>query len=186
MIPDTNNLTTKKQLTMENTEKPLINRVAESGIVNFNLEDYFPEQEIIAFDIKPYLFRGLILREKDFRQALIDLDLTIYQQKNVAVFCSADAIIPLWAYQLIAIYLQPVAAKIVCGSVETLLTVCYQQNLAKIDLSQFIDKRIVIKGCGDKPVPAAAYLEIACLLRPVAKSLMYGEACSAVPLYKKK
>jgi Protein of unknown function (DUF2480) len=169
-----------------NMEKPLVNRVAESGIINFNLEDYFPTQEIISFDIKNFLFRGLMLREKDFRQALLDMDWAIYNQKYVAVFCSADAIVPLWAYQLIAVYLQPVAAQIVCGSVETLLAIYYRDNLAKIDLSQFIDKRVVVKGCGEKPVPAAAYLEIAQLLRPVVKSLMYGEACSAVPLYKKK
>jgi len=171
---------------MENTEKPLVNRVAESGIITLNLEDYFPNKEIIAFDIQKFLFRGLILREKDFRQALAELSWAEYTDKMVAVFCSAEAIIPLWAYQLIAVYLEPIAAKVVCGSIETLLTVHYHETLAKINLTEFSEKRIVVKGCGEKPVPAAAYLEIARLLRPVAKSLMYGEACSAVPLYKKK
>lgn len=171
---------------MENTEKPLVNRVAESGIITLNLEDYFPNKEIIAFDIQKFLFRGLILREKDFRQALAELSWAEYTDKMVAVFCSAEAIIPLWAYQLIAVYLEPIAAKVVCGSIETLLTVHYHETLAKINLAEFSEKRIVVKGCGEKPVPAAAYLEIARLLRPVAKSLMYGEACSAVPLYKKK
>ncbi len=171
---------------MENIEKPLVNRVAESGIITLNLEDYFPVQEIRSFDIKNFLFRGLILKEKDFRQALIELNWAEYADKQVAVFCSADAVVPLWAYQLIAVYLQPVAARIVCGSVETLLTVHYHEVLSKINLADFAEKRIVVKGCGQRPVPAAAYLEIARLLRPVAKSLMYGEACSAVPLYKKK
>lgn len=167
-------------------EKPLINRVAESGIITFNLEDYFPTEALISFDIRPYLFHGLILKEKDFREAMQAHDWAQYEGKSLAVFCSSDAIIPLWAYQLIAIASRPFAKRLVCGSMETLLTVHYLEVLGKIDLSQFADKRIVVKGCGEKPVPASAYAEIARLLQPVAKSIMYGEACSAVPLFKQK
>lgn len=167
-------------------EKPLINRVAESGIITLNLEDFFPSGEVVNFDLKDYLFRGLILREKDFREALAAHDWAQYAGKNIALFCSADAIIPLWAYQLVAVYAAPVANFLYCGQAAELINAYYMQALARLDLAQFADKRVVVKGCGERPVPAAAYAEIARLLQPQVKSLMYGEPCSTVPLFKKK
>lgn len=166
-------------------DKPLINRVANSGLITLNLEDFYPKQEIVEFDLKDYLFRGLILVEKKFREALKNLDWSQYEAKNLCVFCSADAIIPTWAYQLVAIYAAPLAEQIVQGNKDTFLTVHYHLELSKLDVQQYADKRIVIKGCSSHPVPPAAYTELARLLQPLAKSIMYGEPCSAVPLYKK-
>lgn len=170
---------------MESTLSPIINKVEESGLITFNLEDYFPTAEIKTFDLKPFLFRELILKEKDFRAALKELDWSVYQNCLVAITCSADAIIPHWAYMLIAANLEPVAKDIVFGSEEILLQQYYATVLAKLDLQEYKDKRMVVKGCGDKPVPVAAYAEITKLLRPIAKSIMYGEPCSTVPIYKK-
>jgi hypothetical protein len=171
---------------MQNTDKPLVNRVAESGIITLNLEDYFPTAPIATFDMKDYLFRGLILREKDFREAAAAHDWAQYAGKNLALFCSTDAVIPLWAYQLVAVAVAPYVQLLVCGTVDNLILVHYIQTLGKLDLTQFQDKRVVVKGCGERPVPAAAYTEIARLLQPVVKSLMYGEPCSTVPLFKRK
>ena len=171
---------------MQDLNKPLVNKVAESGLITINLEDYFPQGAIVDFDLKEYLFRGLILREKDFREAVKTIDWAVYQGKNVALYCSTDAIIPLWAYQLVAIHLAPYANYVFCGNPTELIKNYYMQALAKLDLAQFDDQRIVVKGCGALPVPAAAYTEIARLLQPRVKSLMYGEPCSTVPLYKRK
>jgi hypothetical protein len=171
---------------MQDTDKPLVNRVAESGIITLNLEDYFPTAPIATFDMKDYLFRGLILREKDFRAAAAAHDWSQYAGKNLALFCSTDAVIPLWAYQLVAVAVAPYVQLLVCGTVDNLILVHYIQTLGKLDLTQFQDKRVVVKGCGERPVPAAAYTEIARLLQPVVKSLMYGEPCSTVPLFKRK
>lgn len=169
-----------------NIETELVNRVAQSGIITFNLEDYYPKGEIIAFDLKDYLFHGLILKEKDFRESLKAHDWTQYTGKNLAVFCSTDAIIPVWAYQLVAIAAEPFANNIVCGTAEEFLIIHYYQTLAQLDYEPYRNQRMVIKGCSNKPVPPAAYTELARRLRPVAASLMYGEPCSTVPLYKKK
>lgn len=171
---------------MQEESKPLINRVAESGIITLNLEDFYPKNDTVVFDLKDYLFRGLILREKDFREALAAIDWAKFAGKNVALYCSTDAIIPLWAFQLVAVNIAPYASLLVCGKPEELLLLHYMQSLSKLDLQRFADKRVVVKGCGEKPVPAAAYTEIARLLQPVVKSLMYGEPCSTVPLYKRK
>lgn len=172
---------------MQNTDnQPLVNRVAQSGIITLNLEDYFPRDPIAVFDLKDYLFRGLILREKDFRQAVDTHDWAQYQDKNVCIVCTADAIIPMWAYQLVSVSLAPFARLVVCGDEKTLIHTHYMLQLAQLDLAEFQDKRIVVKGCGDKPVPAAAYAEIARRLQPVARSIMYGEPCSTVPLFKRK
>ncbi len=165
----------------------LINKVAQSGIVTFDLETLFPEKEkIVAFDLKDYLFKGLILKEKDFREALALIAWTQYSGKNLAVYCSADAIIPNWAYMLVAANAQPFAETVILGNVEDAIKRIYSDALSQLDLTQFIDQRVVIKGCSDKPVPVDAYLEITKILRPVAKSIMYGEPCSTVPVYKKK
>lgn len=165
----------------------LINKVTQSGIVSFDLETFFPETDnIVPFDLKEYLFKGLILREKDFREALALIDWTSYTGKYLAVYCSTDAIIPNWAYMLVAANAQPYATSVIMGNSEEAVKRIYSEALSKIDLSQFIDQRVVIKGCSDKPVPVDAYLEITKILRPVAKSIMYGEPCSTVPVFKRK
>jgi hypothetical protein len=162
----------------------IINKVAESGLVTIDLEEFYPREETAVFDLKNYLFMDLILKEKDFREALKNVDWNIYKNKNVCITCTADAIIPMWANMLVAVYLQPVAREIVFGNEEFLHKVVYLKNLAKINVDEFAGKRLIIKGCGDKPVSEAAYVEITRLLKPVAKSIMYGEACSTVPIYK--
>ena len=162
------------------------NKVSESALVTLNLEEYFPLGEMVLFDMKDYLFMGLILKEKEFRESLKTLDLSQYTKKSVAVTCSADAVIPIWAYMLVASYLQPVASEVAFGTVAELTNQLLLKNIAKINLNDYTDKRIVIKGCGELPVGESAYLEATKLLRPVAKSIMYGEPCSTVPIYKKK
>lgn len=163
----------------------IINKVAESSLVEVNLEDYYPKADIIVFDLKDYLFMGLILKEKDFREALKKLDTSLYQDKYVAVTCTADAIVPVWAYMLVAALLQPYAIEMVCGDEQFLHKTIFLKNLSVIHTEDFENKRVVVKGCGDLPVGEFAYLEITKLLRPVAKSIMYGEPCSTVPIFKK-
>lgn len=167
-------------------EKPLVNKVANSSLVTINLEDYYPEAEIIVLDMKDYLFRELILREKDFREAMNAIDWTQYEGKNMAIHCSTDAIIPTWAYQLVAIHATPYVKMISFGDAAQFVIQHYCRILGTLNIEDYRDQRIVIKGCSDKPVPAAAYLELTRLLQPVAKSIMFGEPCSTVPLYKKK
>lgn len=166
-------------------DKPLVNRVAKSSLITINLEEYFPTAPIATFDLKDYLFRGLILREKDFRADVAEHDWSQYQDQYLAIHCSADAVIPIWAFQLATISAAPYAKRIVQGDETTLLSVHYYETLQALDLQAYADQRIVIKGCGNKPVPVAAYTELARLLTPVAKKIMYGEPCSMVPLYKK-
>lgn len=165
---------------------PLVNKVAESGLVTLDPETYYPKGETAVFDLKEHLFMGMILKEKDFREALKNLDWSTYEGKNVALFCSADAIIPVWAWMLVASYLQPLARAIVMGDEKELHKQLFLKNLAAIDVNEFADKRMVIKGCGETPIADYVYMEITKLLRPVAKSIMYGEPCSTVPVYKKK
>jgi hypothetical protein len=162
-----------------------VNKVAESGIITLNLEDYYPKEPTAIFDMKDHLFMGLILKEKDFRETLKTLDLSNFKNKNVAITCSADAIIPMWAYMLAASYLQPVANELYFGNEEFLHNTLFIKNIAKINVEEYQDKRVVIKGCGDLPISAVAYVEITKKLRPFAKSIMYGEPCSTVPIYKK-
>lgn len=163
----------------------IINKVAESALTELNLEDYYPREETMVFDMKDYLFMGLILKEKDFREALKKLDTSAYQGKYLAVTCTADAIIPVWAYMLVAAHLQPYARDIVFGDEQALHKSIFLKNISAIAVENYDDKRVVIKGCGDLPVGEFAYLEVTRLLRPVAKSIMYGEPCSTVPIYKK-
>ena len=167
-------------------DEVMTNKVSESGILTVDLEEYYPKDETIVFDLKDYLFMGLILKEKDFREALKNLDLTPYNNKNVALTCTADAIIPMWAYMLVSSYLQPVAKNVVFGNADFLHQTLFLKNIATINPENYTDKRVVIKGCGDLPVSENAYVAITQLLRPVAKSIMYGEPCSTVPIYKKK
>ena len=163
-----------------------VNKVAESGILTLDLEQYLPKEEIAVFDIKGYLFMELILKEKDFRAALQSQDWSIYEGKNVAVTCSADAIIPVWAYMLITVYLQPVAKEVFLGTEEEMKKTLLLRNIAALSEAEFADKRVVVKGCGDVEIGPFAYLEATKKLRPVAKSIMYGEPCSTVPIFKKK
>jgi hypothetical protein len=165
---------------------PIINKVAESGLVTIDPANYYPKEEVMRFDLKDYLFMGLILKEKDFREALKNHDWQQYSNKNVAVSCSADAIIPVWAWMLVASYLQPVAHEVMLGDEKELHKAQFLKNLSHINISEFADKRIVIKGCGDIPIGDFVYLELTKLLQPVAKSIMYGEPCSTVPVFKKK
>jgi hypothetical protein len=167
-----------------NMDEPVINKVAESGLITLDLENYYPRGESAVFDMKDHLFMGLILKEKEFREALKDLDWEKYRDKNVAVTCTADAIIPVWAYMLVASQLQPVAKEIVMGDEKELHRTLFIKKLSEIKLEEFTGKKIVIKGCGDTPIGEFAYLEITKLLRPVAKSIMYGEPCSTVPVFK--
>lgn len=166
--------------------EPLINKVAESGLVTLDLEQFYPREETAVFDLKDHLFMGMILKEKDFREGLKQLDWLAYAGKYVALCCSADAIIPVWAWMLAASYLQPVAKDIVMGDEKELHKQLYLRNIGKIDVSEFEGKRMVIKGCGETPVGDYVYMEITKKLLPVAKSIMYGEPCSTVPVYKKK
>lgn len=162
-----------------------VNKVAESGIITLDLEDFYPEGDTVVFDMKDHLFMGLILKEKDFREAMKTLDLKVYEGKNIALTCTADAVIPVWAYMLAASYLQPVAKEIVFGDSDFLHKTLFLKNISKIDVADYEDKRVVIKGCGELPISESAYVAITGLLRPVAKSIMYGEPCSTVPIYKK-
>ncbi len=162
-----------------------VNKVAESGIVTLNLEEYYPKDPVVVFDMKDYLFMGLILKEKDFREALKSMDISVFQDKNVALTCTADAVIPMWAYMLVASALQPVAREVIFGSEEFTVQTLLLKNIATIPVEEYTDKRMVIKGCGELPVKEAAYVEITKLLRPYAKSIMYGEPCSTVPVFKK-
>lgn len=164
----------------------IVNKVASSGIVTLDLEHFMPKEPVTGFDLKDHLFMGLILKEKDFREALKNLDWQAYDQKNVAIFCSVDAVIPVWAYMLLVTYLQPHAKEIFVGTAEEMQKHLFLKNLAAIDAANFADQRVVIKGCGEVNIEPFAYAEITRLLRPVAKSIMYGEPCSTVPVYKKK
>ena len=170
---------------MDVQNKPLVNRVANSSLITINLEDYFPDIPISEFDLKDYLFQGLILKEKEFREALKAHDWVQYEDNHLAVFCSTDAIVPIWAYMLVATSAKPFAKSIFQGTPEELLKKLYTQALDRLTFEQYQDQRIVIKGCSDKPVPPAAYLEIAARLQPYAQSIMYGEPCSTVPIFKR-
>ncbi|OYW18051.1 MAG: hypothetical protein B7Z54_06875 [Sphingobacteriales bacterium 12-47-4] len=164
----------------------LINKVAESGLVTLDLETYYPKGETMVFDLKDFLFMELILKEKDFREKLKSHDWEQYRDKFVAIVCSADAIIPVWAYMLVAAQLQPVAREVVLGDEKELHKKIFLDRIAAINADDYLDKRVVVKGCGELPIGEFAYLEITKKLRPVAKSIMYGEPCSTVPVYKKK
>lgn len=170
---------------MDVQNKPLVNRVANSSLITINLEDYFPSQPIVQFDIKDYLFQGLILKEKEFREALKAHDWVQYQDHHLAVFCSTDAIVPIWAYMLVSTSAKPFAKTIFQGTPAEMLKKLYMQAIDQMTFEQYQDQRIVIKGCSDKPVPAAAYLDIAARLQPYAQSIMYGEPCSTVPIFKR-
>lgn len=167
-------------------QENFVNKVAQSGLITFNLEEYFHQGERLVYDIKDNLFHGLILKEKDFREFVKTHDWSQYAGKNIAITCSADAIVPTWAYMLLANRMRPYAHEIVFGNEDTLETVLFTKALAAIDLSKFSGERVVVKGCADIEVPVSAYVEVTNLLSPVVKSIMYGEPCSTVPIYKRK
>lgn len=164
----------------------IINRVAQSKLVTFDLEEIYPSGERVQIDIKDWLHEGSILREKEFREHLKNHAWETYSDKYVALTCSSDAIVPAWAFMLVSTYLQDVAKKTVIGDLEILETAIYTDILSHLDLSEYVDKPIIIKGCSRLPIPRNAYLLLIEKLQPVAKSLFFGEACSSVPLYKKK
>ena len=164
----------------------IINRVANSKLVTFDLEDYYPIGNRVLFDIKDWLLEGFVLKETSFREQAKEHDWNQYQDSYVALTCSTDAIIPAWAYMLLATYLQPFAKKVVTGDLEILDTILYTEIIQNLDITHLTGKPVIIKGCSNKPVPKNAYLLLIEKLQPVAKSLLYGEACSSVPLFKQK
>jgi hypothetical protein len=167
-------------------QENIINKVAQSGLVTLDPAQFYAPGERVVYDIKDNLFHGLMLREKDFREFVKTHDWTQYQDKNIAITCTADAIVPAWAYMLLANRLAPYARHVVFGNAEVLETVLFVKEVAALDVEQYRDQRVVIKGCGDIPVPVSAYVELTQKLTPVAKSLMFGEPCSTVPIYKRK
>jgi len=165
---------------------PIVNRVASSGLISLDLEDYYHPGERIVYDLKDNLFMGLILKEKDFREFLKTHDWSQYTGKNVAVTCSEDAIVPTWAYMLLTLHLQPHANLVVFGSLQDLEEKLYFDAIATINPEDYRDAKVVVKGCSKVPVPTAAYVEITRKLQPVVASLMFGEPCSTVPLFKRR
>lgn len=163
----------------------IVNRVSQSKLVTFNLEEFYPAGKRISFDLGPWLHEGFVLREKEFRESAKNHDWSQYANCYVALYCSSDAIIPAWAYMLLSTYLQAFSKKTVVGSLEGLETILYTEIIEKLDVSGLKDQPVIIKGCSHKPVPQNAYLLLINKLQPIVKSLMYGEACSSVPLYKK-
>lgn len=164
----------------------IVNKVAGSGIVSIDLEEFYVPGERVLFDIKTHLFQQLILREKDFRDFVKTNDWSVYQGKVVGIICSADAIVPTWAYMLIALALEPYASKIFFGDLNAVENLLFAEKISAINPVIYKDARVVIKGCGEKPIPTNAYVQLSQLLKPFAKSIMYGEPCSTVPLYKAK
>jgi hypothetical protein len=167
-------------------EKEIINRVTGSSLITFDLEEYYQPGERILFDLKDHLFQGLILREKDLRDVVKQNDWSVYQDKFVAITCTADAIIPTWAYMLIAIALKPYAKAVEFGTLLQLEEKLFESVLSKVNWEQFRNSKVVVKGCSKVDVPASAYVKVVSELQPLAASLMFGEACSTVPLFKKK
>ena len=167
-------------------EDPIKNKVKESGLININLEDFYPRGERVLFDIGTLFSEEGILREKEFRARIQDVDWSNYKDKYVAVDCNAEAIVPLWAYMLVASQLESYAAQIVFGSLDTLEAVLSSDSLKSINPEEYKNKRVVINGCGNVPLHPSAFVEITRLLKPLVKSLMFGEACSTVPVYKNK
>lgn len=167
-------------------EDKIVNKVAQSGLVTFDLATLYLEGERKVYDIKDNLFHGLILKEKDFRAFVKEHDWSAYKDCYVAITCTADAIVPTWAYMLLANRLEPYAAEVVFGDLSVLETLLFERQLAKLDMEQFRDERVVVKGCGDETVPESAFVKFTVELSKVAKSIMYGEPCSTVPVFKRR
>lgn len=165
--------------------EPIVNRVANSPLISLDLEQYYPEGERVIYDLKDNLYEETILREKDFRAFIKEHDWSQYATKNVAITCSVEAIVPTWAFMLLASRISPVANHVTLGNLEDLERELFTKALSKLDLDEFKEAKVVVKGCSDKSVPASAYVEIVRLLQPIASSIMFGEPCSTVPVYKK-
>ena len=164
----------------------IINKIDKSGLISLELRDYSTIGDRTEIDIKPWLFNGIILKEKKFREHLKNQDWSIYFNKLVALNCSIDTIIPVWAFMLVSTYLKPFAKHISLGTIKDLENELFQKNIDQIDLNKFIDKKVLVKGCSDIYIPDTAYVMISNKLIPVVKSLMFGEACSNVPIFKRK
>lgn len=171
---------------MSKEEKPLVNRVMKSPLITLNLEDHYPEVPCKELDLKDFLFKGLILKEKDFRESVAAFDWEEYSGHVICITCSADAIIPVWAYMLVAAEANPNVKDVFWGDKDEYLRDHYRRVINEKDWSEYENKLIVLKGCSNKPVPASAYLELTKKLRPIVRSIMYGEPCSTVPIFKKK
>ena len=166
-------------------KQEIINRVANSKLVTIDLEDFYPKGQRLTLDIAPWLMEGIILREQEFRQHLEQQDWSTYADAFVSIHCSTDAILPGWAYMLVAIHLSKVSKKAVIGSQKELETVLFSEIISELDLTPYLDRPIIIKGCTNQPIPENAYVLLAQKLLPIAHSVRYGEACSSVPLFKK-
>ncbi len=164
----------------------ITNKVAQSSLLSYDLASLYITGERVVYDIKDNLFHGLMLKEKDFRDFVKQNDWAVYQNKNVAIICSSDAIVPTWAYMLLATRLSPYVKNLFFGNLEQLEIHLYQQAIQQLDISQFKDQKVVIKGCGDVFVPTTAFVDFTAKITPIAKSIMYGEPCSTVPLFKRK
>ncbi len=164
----------------------IINRVANSKLITIDLEDFYPEGKRVIFDIKDWLYEELILREKDFRESVKNHDWSLYKENYVALTCSSDAIIPSWAYLLITTELNNYAKKVVIGDLELLETVIFNEIITNLNINEFKNKPVIIKGCSNKPIPQSAYSMLISKIQPEVKNIMYGEACSTVPLFKKR
>ena len=171
---------------MSGMDQSLVNKVVESGLISLDPADFYPVEHIKIFDLKDHLFMGLILKEKDFRAALQSTDWKEYQDCAVGIVCSADAVIPLWAFMLVASALEPYAIFVMKGNEEQVREALFLRNISAIATNQYTDQRIVVKGCGEKPIPESVYVALTHQLRPVAKSIFFGEPCSTVPVFKKK
>lgn len=167
-------------------QEEIINRVANSKLVTFDLEKIYPKGERVSFDISQWLMEGIVLREGEFREKAAAHNWSQYSDQYVALFCSTDAIVPGWAYLLISLHLAPFAAKVTVGTLEEMESILFAEIIQNMDFSEYKDKPVIIKGCAHKPIPQNAYVLLAQKLQPVAKSIMYGEACSSVPLFKRK
>lgn len=167
-------------------EGEIVNRVAKSPLITIDLEDFYPKGPRKTLDIAPWLWEGFVLKEKEFRESVQALELEPFKDAYVAVFCSSDAIVPAWAYTLVSLKLSEAAKKVVVGSLEDLEHTLFTEIIYSMDVSEYKNKPLIIKGCTNKPIPQNAYLLLAQKLKPIAKSLMYGEACSSVPLFKPK
>ena len=167
-------------------DKEIVNRVANSNLITIDLADYAPDLQILEMDLKQFLFEGFILKEKDFRTALKEFDFSSYENKVVAINCSSDCIIPMWAYMLVTSHLNNVASEIHAGNKETVFQKLFLQNIENINPSEFENKKVIVKGCGHIPLTEDLYIAITEKLQNTVNSLMFGEACSAVPVFKKK
>ncbi|HIE74061.1 MAG TPA: DUF2480 family protein [Flavobacteriales bacterium] len=164
----------------------IVNRIANSSLITIDLADYAPKQSIAVLDIKEFLFEGIFLKEKEFRTALKEFDFSIYKNKTVALNCSADAIVPMWAFMLLTSYLNNSATEIYFGTKEEVFQKIFSDNIDAIDATEFENKKVIVKGCGQVPLTEAPYIAITKKLQTIVSSLMFGEACSAVPVFKKK